>query len=225
MVALLVITTFVAFILADAAVQWAGARQEDVRRRAFLAGAAVAGPATAPFPRGLFAAPGHTWVALEASGQVRIGMDAFAGSAIGRIDGVELPEEGRRISRGDPLFTIHQGGRKAVFSAPVDGVVSAVNPEARGEVAADPYRKGWICALDPAGLAAGLRRLLLGEEAVEWLRSEAKKYAELLTSRPLRTAEAGAVLADGGQVAPGALEAVDDETWNLFAAEFLGDRR
>jgi hypothetical protein len=111
-----------------------------------------------------------------------------------------------------------------VFNAPIDGVVKAVDqalarhPEA---INADPYAMGWICSLSPKNLAANLKRLRVAEEAKSWLKSEVERFQEFFAARPLENMALGQVLQDGGQPTGGVLELMDDETWNLFAEQFL----
>lgn len=224
MVPVLVIATFVAFILAAVLYQWAYRGQ-----RASTGAAAAPGPrvpeaaGSPPLPEGIFIDSGHTWLGLEPAGAVRLGMDGFAGRALGRIDGIDLPRTGTRILRGDPLFTIRQGGRTAAFSSPMDGEVASVNQDlARepGTAGADPYGRGWICCLKPENLAKNLRQLRVADEAMEWIAGEVRRFQEFIAGRPLAAAAARA-LPDGGQPLPGVLETMDEETWNRFLREFL----
>ena len=224
MVALFVILTIVVCVMADSIVQWAKARKE--------AGAQAPGllvPAYAfedvSAPAGVFLDPGHTWMHLTHSGTAHIGVDGFAQKVMGRVDGVELPAVGDEVRRGDKLFTIRQGDRAAAFKSPIDGVVKSVDealtrhPEA---INADPYAMGWICSLSPKNLGANLKRLRIAEEAKSWLKTEVDRFQEFFAARPLENMALGQVLQDGGQPTGGVLELMDDETWNLFAEQFLG---
>jgi glycine cleavage system H protein len=222
MVALFVILTIIGFILVDSVVQWAEARHgRPVRRPALRPTLAFE---TVSIPAGLFLDEGHTWVRLEPSGRTFIGMDEFARRAIGRVDAVELPKVGAMVRRGDPLFAITQGGRRAVFRAPLDGVVSAVNENLMRQPETgrmDPYEDGWICTLTPKNLAAHLRHLLVAEEARAWLQREIERFKEFLTWRPMPQVALGHVLQDGGQWTDGVLEALDETGWEEFTRTFL----
>ncbi|GBC77588.1 Glycine cleavage system H protein [bacterium HR08] len=226
MVALFVILTIIGFILVDSVVQWAEARQGRTARLPALRPTLAF--ETTSIPAGLFLDEGHTWVRLEPSGRTFIGMDEFARRAIGRVDAVELPKVGATVRRGDPLFAITQEGRRAVFRAPLDGVVTAVNetltrhPEA-GRL--DPYEDGWVCTLMPKNLAAHLRHLFVAEEAQAWLRCEIERFKEFLTWRPVPPAALGHVLQDGGQWTDGVLEALDEASWEEFTRTFLRSPR
>lgn len=222
MVALFVILTIVVCVMADSIVQWAKAKKEGAQAPDRLVPAYAFEDVSAP--AGVFLDPGHTWLHLTHSGTAHVGVDGFAQKVMGRIDGVELPAVGAEVRRGDKLFAIRQGDRTAVFNAPIDGVVKAVDealarhPEA---INADPYAMGWICSLSPKNLAANLKRLRVAEEAKSWLKSEVERFQEFFAARPLENMALGQVLQDGGQPTGGVLELMDDETWNLFAEQFL----
>jgi len=222
MVALFVILTIVVCVMADSVVQWAKAKKEGAQAPDRLVPAYAFEDVSAP--AGVFLDPGHTWLHLTHSGTAHVGVDGFAQKVMGRIDGVELPSVGAEVRRGEKLFAIRQGDRTAVFNAPIDGVVKSVDealarhPEA---INADPYAMGWICSLSPKNLAANLKRLRVAEEAKSWLKSEVERFQEFFAARPLENMALGQVLQDGGQPTGGVLELMDDETWSLFAEQFL----
>jgi glycine cleavage system H lipoate-binding protein len=228
MVAFFVILTIVAFVAVDSVVQWREARKAQPARRPVAQPPGVFSPALAfhglSAPGGVFLDSGHTWVGLDASGRAHVGMDDFIQRVIGRIDGVELPEVGRQVRRGEKLFAIRQGERTAEFAAPMDGVVRSVNeslarhPEA---IKADPYAQGWICALSPKNLASNLKQLSIAEEGRAWLDKEVERFQSFFAGRPVQVMALGHVLQDGGQLTDGVLEFMDDESWSIFTSEFL----
>src|SRR5689334_4691882 len=122
MVALFVILTVVVCLSVDSVIQWRRARREAAQ--AALASELVATYAfdDLSIPAGVYLDSGHTWVQLETEGAAYVGADRFAESLLGRIDAVELPEVGREVHRGEPLFSLVQGERVADFVAPIDGV-------------------------------------------------------------------------------------------------------
>jgi len=228
MVAVFVVATFIAFILVDGALQWSKARKQKESQSAVPAAAPWAltlTPETVEAPAGLFLDTGHTWVSVDASGRSRIGLDAFAQRVIGRIDQVELPAPGTRVLRGDKLFTVTQGSRKAEFFAPIDGVVSAVN-EAAGKdgalVKADPYNRGWLLAVEPSNLSLDIRDLMVADETKGWLRKEIDRFKEFFAAQAVQHMALGHVMQDGGEITAGVLEALDDDSWKRFSADFLG---
>lgn len=181
-----------------------------------------------PLPGGLFLDTGHTWTALEPSGRVRVGLDDLIRAAIGKADRVEFPQPGTEVQRGDPLFALVCGGRRAVIEAPMDGVVGSVNPELAESATAlahDPYRKGWICALSPKNLGAALSHLKVAEEAKEWLAKERQRFDDFAAAQAWRSMVPGTAMADGGKPADGILDFLDDEAWAAFGRDFLATGR
>jgi glycine cleavage system H lipoate-binding protein len=144
-------------------------------------------------------------------------MDDFVRKMIGRIDAIELPARGAAIKKGDRLFTIRQGGRTAVFFAPISGVVQDVNADLTHQLewlATRPYERGWVCSMKPAHLAEELGQLKIGEAAAAWYQEEIARLQQLLGS-----AQGNGLLID--QLAEGQLEQVDDSTWTKFTQTFL----
>lgn len=227
MVALFVVMTIVICVLADSAVQWSKARKEGVARKwaADLAPSYAFEGMTAP--AGIYLDEGHTWTQVSPLGRADIGVDSFAQRLLGRIDSVELPEIGKRVKRGDVLFAVHQGNRRAAFASPVDGVVSDVDKELAWHpelVEADPYKEGWVCSINPKNLAGNLKLMRVAEDGRAWLKEEVRRFHEFFAARPLQDTPLGHVLQDGGQPAGGVLELMDDATWKEFAELFLRPR-
>ncbi len=177
-------------------------------------------------PAGLFFHTGHTWANVLFSGQVKVGIDDFLQRLLGRIDAVTLPPVNVKVREGQPFASIHQGRRIATLRAPLDGVVCAVNGELAkmpGLLKQDPYTRGWFVAVRPTNLSTDLARLRVGKDALAWLEAELARLEELLrTTLVLKREElVGATAADGGLVADGLLEHLDDEAWKTFEWEFI----
>jgi glycine cleavage system H lipoate-binding protein len=232
MVALLVLVTVILLVTLDLVIRWRGARR--VRAAPAATPAARVMDLLLPslqaerfaLPGGLFFHRGHTWVNLLFSGQVKVGADDFLQRLLGHLDAISLPPVGAQVKQGQPLATFRQGGRTATLASPLDGVVCAVNGElvkAPGLLRRDPYTRGWLVALRPTGLAADLSRLTVGESALAWLRTEITRLQEFLrTTLTLKQdALVGVTAADGGLMADGLLEHLDDETWAEFQSKFL----
>ena len=171
-------------------------------------------------PGGVFIANGHVWASVTVPGTVRLGMDDFARKMIGRIHGIELPAKGASLAKGDPLFTIRQGGRTAVFQAPLSGVVQDVNTELLHHLdwlERHPYEKGWVCALKPEQLSSELEQFRIGDKAAAWYHVEIARLQEMLaTAQGEATAEHLT-----SPLVEGQLEEVDDGLWNKFVQAFL----
>lgn len=224
MVAILVALTILVCITIDAYLQWSRARKlgfepASVQKFKPFTSENVA------LPAGVFVAPGHTWVEVSRNGGTHIGVDDFLTKVVGRVDGIELPVIGREVRQGDPLFSITQGDRKIDFPAPVDGTVNSVNESLRGTpelTKISPYKHGWVCDITPKNLAKNIKQFAIAEEALARIKSEITRFYDFIALRPLENAAGGYVLQDGGVPACGVLEFLDNETWNNFAAQFIG---
>lgn len=224
MVALFVVLTIVICVAADSIVQWRKSRKEDVARGLTDQLFPTADIENVSAPADVFLDTGHTWVHVAPSGKAEVGLDSFAQKLIGRIDAVVLPEVGKEVHRGDMLFAIRQGDRRAAFASPVNGVVASVDenlawhPET---IQSDPYNEGWVCTLAPKNLAQDLKQLRLAEDARSWLKGEFHRFQEFFAARPLDSTNAGQVARHGGRSTCGALEFADDGTWRRFNDIFL----
>ncbi len=176
-------------------------------------------------PLGLFFHPGHMWLRLLRSGQVKVGLDDFLRRLLGRIEAVALPPVGTVVARGEPLARVRQGGRTLALRSPVDGTVVAANPvweTEAGRAWGDPYGEGWFVKVIPTNLARNLRDLRIAEPAVWWLQEEVRRFRDFATRFIAPDPDLGPRLADGGLPVDGVLEQVDDAAWSRFQAEFLG---
>ena len=173
-------------------------------------------------PGGAFISPGHVWANVTVPGMVRLGVDDFARKMIGRIDAIELPAKGATIKKGERLFTIRQGGRAAMFFAPISGVVQELNaelPQHLEWLTNRPYEKGWVCSLKPDHLADELGQLRIGEVAAAWYQSEITRLRQLLGPAP--GSDQASLPSVIGGLAEGQLEEADDATWTKFTQAFL----
>ncbi|GAB4331508.1 MAG: hypothetical protein Kow0099_02810 [Candidatus Abyssubacteria bacterium] len=164
-----------------------------------------------------FMHPGHTWAAVEESGQAAVGVDAFARSAIGRIDEVSLPRVGEEVRQGERLFSVRQGGRVAEFVSPINGTVTALNEAAKGHGLA----AGWLCRIKPSNLSKDVKTLRIAEDAVKWMYGELFRLHELVAGQIPRLETVGVTMQDGAVALDNLLESLDDESWKLFRQRFL----
>jgi glycine cleavage system H lipoate-binding protein len=233
MVPLLVILTILVFVVADVLIQWARARRGSVSVPLPVRGVTAAElllpdlqPERFALPGGLLFHRSHIWLNLLYSGQVKVGVDDFLQKLLGRIDAITLPPLGVQLKAGEPFIALRQGHRTFTLPAPVDGVVCAVNGEAAKFptlVKRDPYTRGWLVALQPLDLTVHLPRLVVGQKALDWLKTELGSLKTFLdeTLSAHRDAVVGLTAADGGLVADGLLEHLDDQTWAAFDERFL----
>jgi len=224
MVALFVVLVIATLLLFDWAFVEPRARRAPARMPA-PAPLTSLGPRQFALPMGLFFHPGHTWMGLLRSGQVKVGMDDFLRRLLGGIEAVAFPRVGAAVARGDPLVTVRQGGRSLVLRSPVDGTVVSANPlweTDQGRAWGDPYGEGWLVKVLPTNLARNLRTLRIAEPAVWWLQEEVRRFRDFAARLIAPDPELGLRLADGGLPADGVLRHADDATWSRFQVEFLG---
>lgn len=220
MTVLLVLLTFSAFILLDYLL---------TRRRAVDVAAEPA-PVPAPFvpepvwvagfqvPEGLHYHRGHTWARVDSDGAVVVGLDDFARRLVGPAADVRLPRPGEWLRPGEPAFDVRADGRTAALVAPLEGEVLALNPDvvARPALATDdPYGRGWLVKLRPAGLTAGLRNLLSGSLARRFM-EDAREALDLRLM-----AATGSVLHDGGEPAADFARHLPEGEWRRLVRDFL----
>jgi len=124
---------------------------------------------------GVFIAPGHAWARIEPGGQVRIGLDDFARKALGSVTAVALPENGKTVRQGEPLFTLKRGQEQVQICAPFGGKVAHGNEALTSHPSTlidSPYDRGWVCQLQPTDLAGELGALRIGKPVVDWYQEE-----------------------------------------------------
>ena len=146
--------------------------------------AGVTSPHVVNVPGGVYVSPEHSWLRVEMTGEARVGLDDLFHKSIGPIAAVELPEPGKVVRRGEPLFGLRVDGQELGFSAPVGGKVVQVNHELDYQLELmrlRPYENGWICTIDPDRLTADLAQLVIGADAVERYQSDARRFTDRLT--------------------------------------------
>jgi len=133
-------------------------------------------------PAGAFVSPQHAWARIELNGAVRVGLDDLIRKIFAKIDGVKLPQTGRKIRRGESLFSISYDGYTLEIPSPISGQVLSVNSEHVEHpewLSIKPFELSWMCRIEPSDLAAELPGLRIGHEAVDWYQAELDRYSEL----------------------------------------------
>ena len=155
-------------------------------------------------PGGAFLSAGHAWVRIEPEGRVRIGIDDFIRKALGSVKDVVLPERGKVIKAGEPLFTLRSAAGTVHVASPLSGRIEHDNAgllSDPGELMHSPYDRGWVCLMNPSDLAGELGALKIGKPVVDWYQEE---ISRLRASR--------------GAEATGPLD------WTAFEVQFLGTK-
>jgi glycine cleavage system H protein len=220
MVALLVLATFVVFILVDVLVhrekykfQVAEVPEESPDRG--LATKIVAGVA---LPESLSYHPGHTWALDQGNGRIRMGLDELAASLVGRIERVEAPQRGRWVGQGEKGWTVVTERGEAPMLAPAEGEVVALNERAvsRPEmVSQDPYGAGWLLEIVSPDARVSFRNLLSGALARRWMEESMETLRQALSPRAMVTA------LDGGRIAAQLGQSLSADEWRELTREFF----
>ncbi len=161
---------------------------------------------------------GHTWVSLESTGRVRLGMDDFSQKVLGPATTITLPKVGERIIADEPCLTLARQGKKAEVLAPLDGVIEAVNPRVgqRPRLVHDaPYGEGWLFMVAPTNLKGDLESMLFGHCNIAWISSEIHRLLGMLQ------AGNGATLPSGGTVIDDVFGNYPEVGWERLVHEFL----
>jgi len=181
----------------------------------------LASPRVINVPGGVYLSPEHTWVNIEMTGEARIGVDDFFHKTVGAVDAIGLPESGRVVRRGEPLFTLHQGDETLAFASPLSGRVVRVNHELDfhpGLMRLGPYEHGWVCTLEPSELTADLGCMRIGADSIDGHQTDVQRYCEQLAADLAAASPSGRATEEK----PGQRERA--AAARTFAACFLGAR-
>jgi CheY-like chemotaxis protein len=149
-------------------------------------------------PAGAFISPQHAWARIELNGAVRIGLDDLIRKIFRQVDGVDLPEPGRKIARGETLFSLTYGDYSLDIPSPISGHVISVNSEHAEHpewLAIKPFELSWMCRVEPSNLATELPALKIGHDAIDWYQDELDRYSQLARNGGADAADA---LAEAG---------------------------
>lgn len=100
----------------------------------------------------------HEWLKVEDGNVVVLGITPFAQDALGDLVFVELPELGRKLTKGEHFAVVESVKTAAEVYTPVAGEIVAVNDNLSGdpELIKKSLEEGWIAKIrldDPAELA------------------------------------------------------------------------
>jgi glycine cleavage system H protein len=94
--------------------------------------------------------PDHLWIRVEGR-RAQLGVSDYGQSELGEVIGIELPEVGDELEKGEPFGELESVRTVSELVAPVSGVVTAINPELEDQptiVNEDPYHGGWLVEVD-----------------------------------------------------------------------------
>ncbi|HOQ10203.1 MAG TPA: glycine cleavage system protein H [Syntrophomonadaceae bacterium] len=131
-------------------------------------------------PDDLYYTTDHAWVKVEGS-KIRIGITDFMQQLAGEITFIRIPRVDKVLEAGKTLASLQSGKWAGKILVPMKGKVVEVNKDLASNprpLNEDPYGAGWIAVMEPEDLENGLKALLYGEKAVEWVKEEIAKHAQ-----------------------------------------------
>ncbi len=95
----------------------------------------------------------HEWIKAE-GGELLLGITDHAQSQLTDIVFVDLPAVGKSVKAGEGVLVLESVKTVADVYAPTDSSVVAVNAELKSHpefINKEPYARGWLVRLRPAG--------------------------------------------------------------------------
>ena len=92
----------------------------------------------------------HEWAAVDEN-IVTVGITDHAQQTLGEVVYVELPEEGQKVTQGEPFGVIESVKAVSDLYAPVSGTVVEINThvtEDPGTLNDDPQDEGWLIRIE-----------------------------------------------------------------------------
>ncbi len=105
-------------------------------------------------PADLRYARSHEWLRTLSNGNVEVGISDHAQEALGDLVFVQLPDVGRDLTVQEACAVVESVKAASDVYAPVGGKVVEVNEALVKEpelINQDPYGRGWLMRLKPAG--------------------------------------------------------------------------
>jgi len=162
--------------------------------------------------------PGHTWARETEDGDVIVGIDDFAQSLIGGVEGIELPRLLRRVEQGKTAWTIRRGMRAVPMVSPVSGRVIEKNEMVMtnpGLVNTSPYGDGWLLRIRPRRFPMEIHNLITGRSASQWVDGARARLAGFFSGAPVLMYQ------DGGVMLTDLADRCSDEEWDRLIREFF----
>ena len=105
----------------------------------------------------------HEW-ARDDDGRLVVGITDYAQDQLGDVVFVGLPEPGTEVEANQPLGEVESTKSVSDVYSPVSGKVLEKNAEVEQNpelINSDPYGRGWLVSIEPAG---SLESLMSSEE-------------------------------------------------------------
>ena len=159
---------------------------------------------------------GHTWMVEQGREVARVGLDSFAASLLGKVERITVIGEQRWVRQGQKLMTLTRDGEILEMLSPLEGVVSAINPEVNRNpqlVLEDPYKAGWVCTIKAPEMETNRRNLVQGALAASWMHNSVERLKRMIGDPALGQ--------DGGMPVTGVLGRLSPEARKQVLSEFL----
>lgn len=141
--------------------------------------------------------PGHTWARMTEDGDVVVGVDEFAQSVIGTVEGVDLPRLLHKVTQGGVALRVKHNARRVPLVSPVSGWVIEKNEMVLHNpslVNTSPYGDGWLFKVRPHKVEAQLHNLFSGKAVHQWQETARAQLNRLFTGTPALMYQDGGVL-------------------------------
>ncbi|MGE4130814.1 MAG: glycine cleavage system protein GcvH [Bdellovibrionales bacterium] len=92
----------------------------------------------------------HEWAQVDEN-VVTVGITEYAQDTLGEVVYVELPEEGQKVTQGEPFGVVESVKAVSDLIAPVSGTVIEVNTsmvDNPGTLNDDPMNDGWLIRIE-----------------------------------------------------------------------------
>jgi glycine cleavage system H lipoate-binding protein len=171
-------------------------------------------------PKGYCFHPGHTWVFDEGRQNTRVGLDAFTGKLLGKIDGIEVAGLNRWVRQGQKLLSIKREGLTFDMLSPIEGVITSINHDVVKDpslAVKDPYQSGWICVVKSPEVTTNLKNLVQGPLVAPWMHNSVARLSAMAT----QMAPAPMLAQDGGVPVAGVMAQLDPGSQRKIVREFF----
>ncbi len=162
--------------------------------------------------------PGHAWMRMTDDGDALVGIDEFAQTIVGVVDGVELPRLLKRVEQGQSAWKVRHHHRVVPFVSPVSGRVIQKNEMVLRNpmlINAAPYGDGWLLRIRPRKLKAEVNNLFTGKAMSHFIEQAKEQLVRIFSTTP------ALMYQDGGIIIKDLSERVSDDEWKLLAKEFF----